>query len=31
MSLKEKKIKEMFTTILPKELANDFIFRFDKT
>ncbi|CAM3040844.1 hypothetical protein [Flavobacterium frigoris] len=28
--IKREKIKEMFTTILPKELANNFIFMFDK-
>lgn len=28
--IKREKIKEMFTTILPKELADNFIFMFDK-
>jgi hypothetical protein len=28
--IKREKIKEMFNTILPKELANNFIFMFDK-
>lgn len=28
--IKREKIKEMFTTILPKKLANNFIFMFDK-
>jgi len=28
--VKREKIKEMFTTILPKELANSFVFMFDK-
>ncbi|MEZ7498044.1 hypothetical protein QO200_04765 [Flavobacterium sp. Arc3] len=28
--VEREKIKEMFTTVLPKELANNFIFMFDK-